>query len=139
VKDTFDTLNLIFDKFITDEELPGIIGITDISDITQCDSRFRRSFADMTVMSFKETDTTVPFIDFSFVPSHSVTANYLVNKETIEFNIYVSNLNQADEIYKAIKRILGRDDYQCTTACQAGCPVQGVLRYRFTAKTLVSS
>ena len=137
--DTFDILNLIFDKFIADEELPGIIGITDISDMAQCDSKFRRSFADMTVITPEEANTVLNFVDFSFVPSNSATANYLVNKETIEFNIYVSNLNQADEIYKAIKRILGRDDYQCTTACQAGCPIQGILRYRFTAKTLVSS
>ncbi len=137
--DTFDILNLIFDKFIADEELPGIIGITDVSDMAQCDSKFRRSFADMTVITPEEANIIVPFIDYSFVPSNSATANYLVNKEVIEFNLYVGNINEADGIYKAIKRILGRDDYQCTTACQAGCPRQGILRYRFTAKTLVSS
>lgn len=139
MKDTFDVLNDIFDKFIADPELPGIIGVTDISDMAQCDSKFRRSFADMTLITPEEASSVLNFVDFSFIPSNSGTSNFLVNKETIEFNIYVSNLNQANEIYKAIHRILGRDDYQCTTAAQAGCPIQGILRYRFTAKILVSS
>lgn len=140
MKDTFDVLNDIFDKFIADDELPGIIGITDVSDMAQCDSKFRRSFADMTVITPEEANTTVPFIDLSYVPSHSETGNWLVNRETLELNMYVSNINEADEIYKVIRRIFKEHyDWRCTTPCQAGCPIQGILRYRFTAKTLVSS
>jgi hypothetical protein len=141
VKDSFDVLNDIFDKFIADPELPGIIGITDITDMAQCSAKFRRSFEDMTVITPEEANSVLNFVDFSFIPSHSETNNWLVNKESLEFNIYVSNVNESDEIYKAIKRIFRKyyREWRCTSPCQAGCPIPGILRYRFIAKPLVSS
>ena len=137
MKDTMDMLADIQGYFIADSVLPGIIGITDTTDMTQCDAKFRQSFADSTLITADELN----FLDFSFIISNSETSNYLVNKEMLELNIYASNLYQATLIYKEVKRIFN-DKYpemHRTNPCQAGCPVAGIVRYMFRAKPLVGS
>jgi hypothetical protein len=138
MKDTFDVLDDIFSNFVNDLVLPGLMGIVDVSDMEVCDSKFRRNFADSTLVTPEELN----FIDFSYIPSHSETSNFLVNRETLELNIYSGNIYQANMIYKEIHRIF-KDKYsnelQCTTPCQAGCPIQGIVRYSFRAKGLVGS
>lgn len=137
MKDTFDVLDAIFTAFVDDTELPGIVGITDPTDIALADTKFRRSFADSTLVTQEELD----FIDFSFIPSHSETQNYLVNREVLEVNIYTANVFRASLICKAILRIFKATfpEMQCTTPCQAGCAVVGIVRYSFRGKNLVGS
>lgn len=137
MKDTFDVLNDIFDNLVSDSVFPAVLGITDTSDVGLCDTKIRRSFADSTLITVDELD----FIDFSFIPSNSAMNNHLVNKEVLEVNIYTSGVYKASLIYKEIHRIF-KEKYKevhCTTPCQAGCPVAGIVCYSFRAKFIVGS
>jgi len=137
VQDTFDFLDWLFTLFREDEVLTELLEITDTNDVEQWDRKARRTFADNTQITVDE----LSFFDFSFIYVNSEMRNHLFNKEMLEFNIYVPNLSRANEIYKAIKKILKSNckDMRCTTPVQAGCPVSGILRYTFRARPIVGA
>lgn len=117
-------------------ELTGLLG-TDPSDIGTCDTKIRRAFADATVITAEE----LPFMDYGFIESHGQTANFLVNREVMEFNIYAGNFYEASLIFKSIKAILrsNYEDAQCISSGQRPTALTGVYCFSFRIKAMVSS
>lgn len=137
MRDTFDFLDWLFTLFRQDETLAVLLDITDVDSIEQWDRKVRRTFADNTQITADE----LSFFDFSFIYVNSEMKNHMFNKELLEFNIYVSNLSRASDIYKRIKNVLKINckDMRCTTPVQSGCPVSGILRYTFRTRPIVGA
>lgn len=136
IKDYFDRLNDLFVLFSSSEELLALLDV-DVGDDDAADTKIRRSFSDVTTIN---TDS-LNFIDMSFIESNGKTANYLLNRETIEVNIYTKNFYEAGNIFKIIHGILSKnfEDAQFINAAQRSLPVSGVYCFSLRFKTFVSS
>jgi hypothetical protein len=130
----------MFQCFLSDEPLCTLFGITDITDMTLVDAKVRRVAADTTVLDPSNTDV-FPFFDFTFLPMYGATNNYLTYRSTLEFNIYVSELGQAQDIYETIKRILD-DNYDESAVIyqgQGSSGIKDVYKYTFRIHLLIRS
>lgn len=136
MKSTFDLQDELFDLFRYDEELPVILGITDVNDIGQCDNKIRRQCQDPTLL----TTDVLDFFDYSFVDARP-TKNYLVNFGLLEINIFAGNRYKAKLIYDPIKRILkdNYDNMQVYSEGQVNSPIRDIYCYRIRLKPLVNS
>jgi hypothetical protein len=136
----FRAQDKMFQCFLADEPLCTLFGITDITDMTLVDAKIRRVAADTTVIDPSDTDV-FPFFDFTFIPMYGVTCSKLVYRSTLEFNLYTSELGQAQDIFEAIKRILD-DNYEETYIKyqgQGSSGIKDIYKYVFRVNLLVSS
>jgi hypothetical protein len=130
----------MFQCFLADKPLCTLFGITDITDMTLVDAKVRRVAADTTVIDPPNTDV-FPFFDFTFLPMYGATCNKLVYRSTLEFNIYTSDLRQAEDIFTVIKRILD-DNYEETYIKyqgQGSSGIKDIYKYTFRCNLLISS
>lgn len=136
LKDHFDVISNLYNIFTESVELTGLLGTTP-SDLDVCDTKIRRSFSDVTKIDPME----LPYLDVGFIESNGHTANYKVNREVIEINVYAVNFNEAGLIYKAIHKLFNDnfESMQTINAAQRSLPVGGVYCFSFRVKSFVSS
>jgi hypothetical protein len=140
MKNAFGAQQKMFELFLADPTICSIFEITDPTDMTVVDSKIRRIAADSTLL--KTDDITIfPFFDFTFIPMYGATNNFLVYRGTLEFNIYTSELGQAQIIYEAIKKVLD-DNYEESSVYyqgQGSSGVENVYKWTFRVKNLTRS
>lgn len=137
MKNTFDFQDELFTLFINDVDLTTTMNITDPMDIEECDQRIKRSVQDPSVVD----PLNLPMFDFSFLVSSSSTNNHLVNKPTLEFNIYAQSRSVAQDIYGHINRILKKnfEFMKVHSEGQVNSPIKDIYVYRVHYKPLVGS
>lgn len=140
-KDNFDVLNSLFDIFVNDSELVGLLcdttGLEGEALWTMLDNNIRKSVADAALIVPEE----LPFFDFSFCDGYDDSENYLLCRSPIEFNIYAQNYYVASQVYKAIHRVLKEnlEDAQVNRGKQRLTPLPGMYCHSFRIKQFVSS
>jgi len=140
LKDNFDTLDSLWLTFTDDAELLGLLvdttGLTADEIMAAKDANVRRATSDATLIDVTE----LPFVDLSFIESHSITGNYLMNRESIEINIYSANYYGASQVFKCVHRLLKTlPDAQIVHSGQRSTALQGVYCYSLRIKQFVES
>ena len=87
-------------------ELMTLLGVTDIEDWDELNTRVRREELSVELL----TTDLLPFISLVFINAHP-TGNYKVNKGVLELNIYTSTRYDAMNIYGVAKKLL-QDNYE---------------------------
>ena len=129
--DSFGTQDIIFDDFAADNELNGLLGITDNTNNEQLNNKIYRE--ELPIVQI--TPEALPFLYIVFINAHA-TNNFMVNKGVLELSVYAGTRYDAMNIIRACKEILQNnyEDYQIIHEGQVSSGVSGIYKYilRFT-------
>lgn len=134
--DSFDRQDKIFEYFIGDTTLIGLLGITDVNDNDQLNSHIRREVQSVDLL----TTDSLPFI-VEYFPNTHPTSNYRVNSGVLEIDVYAGTRYDAMLLSKRIKEIL-EQNYEDTALIHEGqvsSGVKGIYEFSMRFKPLIKS
>ena len=140
MKDTFDISNQMFNIFMTSADLASALGIAGDATVADYDNKIRRVAADATVLDPNDT-TLFPFFDFAWIPASGQQKNHLTFKGVLEFNIWTSQMYDAEVIYKILRVILKStfDDTDMIYSAAVSSGIPNIYRYRMRLSVLCGS
>ena len=140
MNDTFDISNQMFNLFMASAELASALGIASDATVADYDNKMRRVAADATLLDPNDT-TLFPFFDFSWIPAAGQQKNHLTFKGVIEFNLWTSQMYDAEIIYKILKGILKSafDDADMIYSAAVSSGIPNIYRYRMRLSVLCGS
>lgn len=140
MNDTFDVVNQMFNLFMASAELASALGIASNATVADYDNKMRRVAADATLLDPNDT-TLWPFFDYSWIPAVGQQKNHLTFKGVLEFNIWTSQMYDAEVIYRILKEILksAYDDADMVYSAAVSSGIPNIYRYRMRLAIVVSS
>lgn len=136
---SFDILDEIFTKCVSDEEMVTLLNIdTELTDTNLLDSqnnKVRREYQTADVIEPKDA----PFISVYFMHAEKSKRNYLVNVGDLYVDIYTQSMYEAGLISKAFRRIAKTLDVQPLLMYEGQhySGVTGVYKYRLIYNPLM--
>lgn len=114
------------------------LGIPNETDEDVLTSKIKISLSDTNVLDVNNPNV-FPFFDFTFVPTNGYIGNHLVCKSILEFNIYTTTTNEANLLYKSLRRLLAGilEDDSVYFSGQTTSGIAGVFKFTFRVKPII--